>query len=343
MKKKSSRKKWLVATAAFALLAIGAGTFAWFQSKDNVTNHFEGELAGNDVEIVEQFVPKPWKPGDAVEKKVAVANIGEYDSMIRVSLKETLAKLKNAEAQLTDDATKLDGKTEADIYLMPLDVAKVASGYTPSVVADTKFTVTGGYYAGTYTLKVQEKEINTAADGTKTYSYVSYWDNGTKQYYAKTNGFNRATDGTLTPQTAQFKYVDLERAAADSRDWAASPIYTPTLDIKADGTANVESGVDNKIELNFVNLSSTGTAGKWTYNTADGYFYYIGIVGSQAQTAPLLNSVTLLNTADNTYSKLSYDLDVNARSIQAEKEAVDSTDWLNATNATIKTALEGLY
>lgn len=342
MKKKRNRKKWLVATGAFALLAIGAATFAWFQSNDKVTNHFEGDLAGNDVEIIEQFVPKKdWKPGDEVAKKVSVTNIGEYDSLIRVSLKETLAKLKNAEAKLSDDVTLLNGKKESEIYLMPLDLTKAATGYVDSKVVTKQMTVTGGDYAGTYTLKVKENAV-TNPDGSKTYNYVSYWDNGTKQYYAKTNGFDRAADGTLTPQTAQFKYVSLERDTPSETDWTTGP-YAPTFTVNTDGTATIQSGVDTQIVLNFVNLSTNAKPGSWTYNQADGFFYYIGVVGTQAQTAQLLNSVKLLNTADNTYSKISYDLDVNAKSIQATKEAVNSTDWLANTNTVIKGALEGLF
>lgn len=346
MKKKSSRKKWLVATAAFALLAIGAGTFAWFQSQDNVTNHFEGEAAGNDVEIVELFVPKPWEPGGEVTKRVGVANIGKYDSIIRVSLKETLAKLADSQAKYGDDAAILNGKTTSDIYVVPIDTAATAGFTENTKVNASKLTVTGGDYAGEYTLKVFEKEVEDTKDG-KLYNYISYWDNGktgadAKQYFAKTSSFTRAADGTLTPQTQQFKYIDLAKATPTVRDWL-NPVYTPTITIDGTGKATINGAADDKIKLNFVNLSANGAKDTWTYNATDGYFYYIGIVAPQAQTKTLLSSVTLDGSADNSYSKLSYDLDVNARSIQATKEAVNSTDWLSGTNTTIQTALEGLF
>ena len=346
MKKKSSKKKWLVATAAFALLAIGTGTFAWFQSKDNVTNHFEGEIAGNDVEIVEVFVPKPWEPGGEVTKKVGVANTGKYKSMIRVSLKETLAKLADSTAKFSDDPAVLNGKSKDAIYVVPIDLSG-KTGFTENTKVNAKtLNVVGGDYEGNYTLKVLEKAMDTSTDGTM-YNYISYWDNGktgadSKQFFAKTTQYTRAADGTITPQIQQFKYVDLTKAPASVKDWL-NPVYKPTFVVGADGKATIDGASDDKIKLNFVNLSTNGKKETWTYNATDGYFYYIGIVNPNDQTKTLLASVTLDGSADNSYSKLSYDLDVNARSIQATKEAIDSTDWLSGSNGAIKTALEGLY
>ncbi|MFD1899438.1 SipW-dependent-type signal peptide-containing protein [Enterococcus termitis] len=42
--KKMNKKKTIAAASGFALLAILAGTFAWFQSSDSETNHFESKL-----------------------------------------------------------------------------------------------------------------------------------------------------------------------------------------------------------------------------------------------------------------------------------------------------------
>ena len=206
-------------------------------------------------------------------------------------------------------------------------------------MAEKTFTVNSGDYAGNYTLKAKEQEVVTKA-GT-TYKYVSYWDNGTDQYYAKVGAYSRAVDGTITPSTAEFKYVDLASNKIDS-DWT-NPVYQPTLTIDADGNATVASKSDANVTLNFVNLSDKPTANKWFYNAADGYFYYVGIVGPQVQTPQLLDSVKLANGAGNEYSKFQFDLTVNAKSIQAAKEAVNSTDWVNNTDADLKTALEGLY
>ena len=342
MRNKQNKKKWIAAATTFAAMAALAGTFAWFTSQDSAKNHFEGNIAGNDVEVVETFTPpKDWKPGQEVNKDVAILNTGDYDSMIRVSFAEILGKLSNAEAKVSNDPIILDGKTAAQIYLTPYNDSATKTGtWTDSTIAPAKtLTVPSGDYAGTYTLKAKEQEVTTAA-GT-TYKYVSYWDNGTKQYYAKTGAYSRAANGTITPSEAQFKYVDLASSPV-AKDWT-NPLYNPTITVDANGNATIASDSDPNITLNFVNLSTTPTAGKWFYNAKDGNFYYVGIVGAQAQTPQLLDSVKLSDAADNKYSFFKFDLTVNAKSIQAAKEAVNSTDWVNNTDTALKTALENLY
>lgn len=340
MRNKQNKKKWIAAATTLAAMAALAGTFAWFTSQDSAKNHFEGNIAGNDVEVVETFTPpKDWVPGQEVNKDVAILNSGEYDSMIRVSFTETLEKLLDAQSKLSNDPAILNGKTKEQIYLTPLNDSATQTGtWTDAKVASKTLTVTGGDYAGTYTLKAKEQAVVTAA-GT-TYKYVSYWDNGTDQYYAKVGAYSRAEDGTITPSTAEFKYVDLASNKIPA-DWT-NPVYKPTITVDGNGSATLASYSDKNITLNFVNLSETPTAGKWYYNASDGYFYYVGIVGSKAQTPQLLDSVKLSSDADNSYSKFQFDLTVNAKSIQAAKEAVNSTAWVNGTNDDLKTALEGL-
>lgn len=342
MKQTKNRKKWAVAATTLAAMAALAGTFAWFTSQDSAKNHFEGNIAGNDVDVVEQFDPKPWEPGMDINKDVAAFNSGNYDSMIRISFDEVLTKLADPEAKSSTEGSILNGKTDKDLYLFPLDETIFTTGtWADSKVAEKSMTVTGGSYAGTYTLKAKEQATITD-DGT-TYRYVSYWDNGTNKYYAKVNTYKRAADGTITPSTdPSFKYVDLTLGTPAKADWT-KPVYTPTMTIDATGKATVVADVDGNIELNFVNLSAKPTANKWFYNASDGYFYYVAVVKAGTQTAQLLDSVKLTDKADNTYSKMQFDLDVNAKSIQAVKEAVNSTDWVNNTNADLATALQGLY
>lgn len=340
MKQNKNKKKWVVAATTLAAMAALAGTFAWFTSQDSAKNHFEGSIAGSDVEVVETFTPPTdWKPGQKVNKDVAILNSGDYDSMIRVSFNEVLTKLTDAYSKTSNDVTNLDGKTKDQVYLFPL--SKTEGTWQDAKVVDTKMTVATGDYAGTYTLKAKEQVVTT--DAGSTYRYASYWDNGTEQYYAKAGSYSRAEDGIITPSTPEFKYVDLA-ATPVNMDWT-KPVYNPTLTIDANGNATVLAGSDTgkQITLDFVNLSATPTAGKWYYNANDGYFYYVGIVASQTQTPQLLDSVTLGNGADNSYSKVQFDLVVNSTSIQAAKEAVNSDQWVKDTNADLKTALESLY
>ena len=337
MKQNKNKKKWTVAAASLAIIAALAGTFAWFTSQDSVKNEFETEIAGNDVEIVETFIPpKDWKPGQDVKKEVAVANTGNYKSLIRVSLTETLEKLANPSAQFA--AVSDFGTVPAESYLFKF--SGDTTGYNQSTLATP---VSGTVNGQTLTLKVFEKDI--PKNGESRFQYISYWEDTTgNKYYSKLGTVSRAADGKITPAISQIKYVDLARTPGTAQDWRTTP-YNPTITISG-GKASVSSITDDKIKLNFVNLTNNPTEeGKWYYNTADGYFYYIGVVAPQNQTAMLLESVTLDQDADNTYSKLKYDLDVNAEGIQAIAEAAGSTSWAGAgttPNTALVNGLKGL-
>lgn len=338
---KKSKKKWTIVAITLASIATLSATFAWLQSQDNAKNHFEGSIAGNDVEVVETFTPPTnWIPGQEINKDVAVLNTGNYRSMIRVSFSEILKKLENPESKTSSDTALLNNKTKEQLYLVPFNDSALKNGdWTDANVVEKTFTVTGGEYSGTYVLKVKEQS-NVTNTGT-TYRYVSYWENGTTKYYAKVSSYERTKEGVVTPSTAEFKYIDLAPKSLIFQAWG--PNNPPQLTIDSEGKATVKSASDSNILLNFVNLSETPMAGKWFYNTADGCFYYISIVNPQEQTAQLLDSVTLSDRADNSYSMFTFDLEVFGESIQAAKESVNSISWVNNSNSVLKDALEGLY
>lgn len=63
-KKKTAReKRVLVASLLVAAVMVGGSTFAWFTSKDEVTNRLSAS-AQYDVSIAEDFQPpEDWVPG----------------------------------------------------------------------------------------------------------------------------------------------------------------------------------------------------------------------------------------------------------------------------------------
>ena len=341
---KNNKKKLLAASGGLAALALLAGTFAWFTSEDQKTNHFEGKISGNDVEIVEVFDPKPWEPGEEINKDVTILNSGEYDSFIRVSLQETIQLLSNSSFQQSADGTGINGKTAEEVYLDP---ATAPAGYTPSTWEGTAPSVTlTGAYEGTYTLAVFEKA--STDNGKTTYGYRYLWTDGTNYYTAKgVDGFTRnETTGSIsiTSGTPTVLYLDLAYDPARSMDWTA-PVYAPAeLSPLPTGTSwTVPAYVDAKVKITFSNLTSTPSeADKWYYNAADGYFYYTSIVAPEQQTARLIDAVSLSGDAGNEYSKMLYDLIVNANGISAFKESVNSGDWVNGTDNTLATALEAI-
>lgn len=349
--KKDKRKKWLASAAALAAIAALVGTFAWFTSKDEVKNSFEGAIAGNDIEIVEDFEePKPWEPGKEVNKDVAVKNSGEYNSLIRVNLVESIKKLseESLKGLFTSDGSVIND----DDYVLPFSgSAEILGAFTTESKWATGATVpTITVKNDTYTLRVKEK--TTTIDKKTKYEYLTYWESGTgadsKKLYAKTGGFVRAKDGTITPkQTPQVKYLAIEYDPTLSKTvkWAeTNSIYQPAgISGNGTGVLKIKSAVDENIFIHFVNLSASPEENKWVYNNKDGNFYYIGVVKPEAQTAQLIDAVTLSSKADNTYSKVKFDLQVNADGIQAIKSAITSDQWIKGNNNTaISGALEAL-
>lgn len=361
--KKSQKKKVLAAAGAFAAVAALSATFAWFTSEDSKTNHFEGEIAsGKDIEIVETFEPPTdWEPGSEVNKDVQVANVGKYDALIRVGLDESLQLLDDHVAKQTTTGTELNGLTEAQAYVVPGSLP-TDPAYVPSTFPTAPtITIAGGDYAGTYTLKVVEKTetTGTAPNIVVTHTYRQVWDNGTKQFHATgINGYDRDENtGAITLKAgsaAAMSYIDLTYAAAITRDWTAPTIYNPTPAF-VDGNNDVLTSLVNTavtpneqhpIELLFNNITTNATgADKWFFNVDDGYFYYTSVVAPGALTTQLLDAVTLLGAADNSYSKLKYDLTVNAEGISAFQGAVDQ--WLptpaaGSASAQIANALKAI-
>ncbi|OTN89409.1 hypothetical protein A5819_001901 [Enterococcus sp. 7E2_DIV0204] len=342
---KNRKKKVLALASAFALAAIAAATFAWFTSEDQKTNHFEGQIAtGKDIEVVETFEPPTeWDPGSEVNKDVAIANIGKYKTLIRVSLTESLQLLKDHQAKPTTGA-ELEGKTSKEIYLLP--GADAPAGFTDSTFdgAAPKISVAAGEFAGDYTLKVKEKAETVGTKTTYTYRYA--FEKGGVLYHASgIDGFVRDATNKIKVKsgTPALSYVSLEYNAAEEKAWTQAPIYAPTF--TQDGTliwnAPAATG-SNNIQISFNNITTDPTvADKWYFNAADGYFYYTSVVNPGVNTTQLMDAVKLLGTAGNEYSKLIYDLTVKGQGIAAYKDAVD--DWLPAgINDSLATALKDL-
>ncbi|MBO0422353.1 hypothetical protein BCR22_12745 [Enterococcus plantarum] len=342
---KNRKKKVFALASVFALAAIAAGTFAWFTSEDQKNNHFEGQIAtGKDIEVVETFdPPTDWDPGSEVNKDVAIQNIGEYKTLVRVSLKESLQLLKDYQVKLTTGA-ELEGKTSKEVYVLP--GTESSAGFTDSTFEGSAPTlkVDAGEFAGTYTLKVKEKAETVGTKTTYTYRYT-FEKNGVLYYASGIDGFTRNTSNQIKVKsgTPSLSYVSLEYKAADEKEWTIAPVYAPTF--TQDGTliwnAPAATGSGN-IQISFNNITKDPkTADKWYFNAADGYFYYTSVLAPGANTAQLMDAVKLLGTAGNEYSKLIYDLTVKGQGLAAYKDAVDQ--WLPAgVNDSLATALKNL-
>lgn len=86
-KKKSSRDtRILIGALLIAGVIAGGSTFAWFTSKDEVTNRLSAK-ADYNVSIAEDFTPpEDWIPGQTINKDVSIVNTGNVDAFVRTWL-----------------------------------------------------------------------------------------------------------------------------------------------------------------------------------------------------------------------------------------------------------------
>lgn len=109
-------KKKLSALLLAGILTAGVvgGTFAWFTSKDTVTNQFA--TTGTDepnnpdagIKIEEEFEkPENVLPGTETNKDVRVKSTAKYDQFIRVKFEKKFIKT-NGDGTKTDVTDKLD-------------------------------------------------------------------------------------------------------------------------------------------------------------------------------------------------------------------------------------------
>lgn len=85
-KKTSKEKRVLIAALCIAATVAAGSTFAWFSSKDEVTNRLSASAA-YDVSIAEDFQPpEDWIPGQTINKDVSAVNTGNVDAFVRMWL-----------------------------------------------------------------------------------------------------------------------------------------------------------------------------------------------------------------------------------------------------------------
>jgi len=107
--KSKRRRRVFRASCILAALIIAGSSFAWFTSKDEVTNRLTA-TADYGVSIVEDFTPpKKMTPGQTVNKDLSVVNTGSVDSVVRLSLDNKINATRLTSEPLT--TTIQSGKT----------------------------------------------------------------------------------------------------------------------------------------------------------------------------------------------------------------------------------------
>jgi predicted ribosomally synthesized peptide with SipW-like signal peptide len=131
-KKRSSRDtRILIGALLIAGVIAGGSTFAWFTSRDEVTNRLSAKAEYN-TSIVEDFEPPhDWTPGQEVNKDVSIVNTGSIDALVGVQLSgkftiigagEGVTYSLNSTALPSDvkSAASLDAVTDGTSYALEL-------------------------------------------------------------------------------------------------------------------------------------------------------------------------------------------------------------------------------
>ena len=224
--KSKRRRRVLGASCILAALIVASSSFAWFTSKDEVTNRLSAN-ADYGVSIVESFAPPAnWLPGQTVNKDVYATNTGSVAAYVKESVSGTLTITTEKDTtEKTEQSIKL---TEEERYVME------AGAYLAYAPADSQAEVgrkivvrpkdasipkQTDFAPDAEGLYVFRRVIKVAADTTETFEYAGYYFDGTDFYkitnltYALANatdnaGDNIQTDGNLA--SAQAGFAELE-------------------------------------------------------------------------------------------------------------------------------------
>ena len=227
--KSKRRRRVLGASCILAALIIAASSFAWFTSKDEVTNRLSAN-ADYGVSIVESFAPpENWLPGQEINKDVYAVNTGNVDAYVEETVSGTLTittevakddisansvKLTAAERYAVEAGAYLAYKPDTSNKELGVQVVSMIpdatnlEGYTTADAA-TDFTPdAAGLYVFRRSIGVDpETKIET-------FKYDGYYFDG-QDYYKVSNlsvlpdsvsyaGDDVTTDGNLTSATAGF-------------------------------------------------------------------------------------------------------------------------------------------
>ena len=345
MKAKRNRKSViLIGAVALTVVMVFSATFAWFTANSSVKNRLATQDGLANVRIQEVFVePDDWKPGQTITKEVSSINTGDAPALVRVSFDELLKVNRPAGPEST-----------------VFDAAKETAGKRPVLVDSALFSGTG-WFKVTETANAAMGGIKLAASYAPVEVYARYNTSGSTGSYefmivAPITGttyagkyqrvdYNRVWDSSSKTLTlSDITYMTYQGTLTQTADWTVDKPANIGLSV-AEGKMNAVPEVAGKypgnIKLNYDNITTTPEAGKWFYNAADGYFYYVGLVEGGTVTPHMLKSLLLDSAADSQfYSNLVFELTVKMNAIQNTKDAV-AAEWTTATGA-LKTAIDAL-
>lgn len=322
MASKSKRRgRVFRASCILAALIIAGSSFAWFTSKDEVTNRLSAS-GDYDVSIVESFAPPAnWLPNQKVNKDVYALNTGsigayvneDVSGVLTYTVEKKVASIDDATVTLTEDevdaikagahlagAFKADGTAMSEVEIgNKLDPATgdiyeyfnngdetdppTTDDYTPTV-------------AGLYIFRRSIK-VAGADDQTETFTYEGYYFDGAGKYYKladlkineKTSGKagdNVKTDGNLSKMPTVMYGKEETKTV------------TPKLKFEAKeglGTDNITTNHPNRL-VAIVNTNGDGATNGAAVDSADK-----DVTGVNGKLKALNDAEAALNTAEAAY------------------------------------------
>jgi alternate signal-mediated exported protein len=329
---------------------VGGLTFAWYTSKDSVTNTFQTAGSLKTV-VVENFTPPTnWQPGVTTDKVVQVTNTGTVDAYTRVQLSEDLTFYSRDKAVALTDNTSVS--STGNVTVNKEAIVDSINGWTDKKVTDdadfVKLTSDSDYA----TLLPNGLSLAAAAtDDQKAEGLDDYTTDGLHLWVKESTGNSQDTDATVTETGTNLEFlgyyvksgvayeiliepsisyvepkVDDENPTTD--DTTGKSKFTDTIDTDNSSIAisvysASETVVSNADIANYVEIEFADN-GKWFFNADDNYFYYTGVLASGATTEPLIKAVRLKDNVGDEMINATYNLKVYNDSTQATDAAADS-------------------
>ena len=242
-KKTNKEKRVLISALCVAAVMIAGSTFAWFTSKDEVTNRLSASAEYN-VAVAETFQPpENWVPGQEINKDAAAVNTGNVDAFARMWLTGSMRLMKQTTSKtganltafkslttvedVTDSNIKSMGLTKYDtaneVYYKTLDKTQTlnpgASGGTDKYGFGTKMS---GPYSEVQAMQGSRLAYSPAGGS---YAFVTKQET-TLPVWLNKGGSTTAAYETVTVQPGTLVIVNAPESSRDPSTLAADGTFT---------------------------------------------------------------------------------------------------------------------
>lgn len=355
MNRKTKRqRKILVISLVLAMLIVAGGTFAWFTSKDEVTNKLTAS-SNYGVSIVESFAaPENWIPGQEVNKDVYVTNTGNVDAFVKVSLSSALELTVAGEPVSTDefsttDAAKLvELKKTDESGNMADEVLAVQAGGRLVYSVDTLLTDESDIAVGTDYEPSESGlyvfERNLGSDAAEYAGY--YYDADAGKYYAlaSVNALKGEGD-VITGFEAALSTTEIKSLSDDDFEYEYS--YNPTLESLCisvfyyNGSKHTGGAIVDEDDIVVRIYMDDDWAKYWFYDVDENTFYYSDSLKAGEASEKLIDSLVLDSEVSNSaYISFEYNLTVSTDSVQVTtdadgKQTADALSWSHIPQLTL--------